>query len=111
MSPPMIALEQIRAAAGPSLIFPAVRDTLIAHAENRTQLPRRPTSPSRTPRADCHVKADHISGSARFAVKIATGFYDNPRRGAPISNGVMPVLSATTGTPPAVLADHGWLTA
>ena len=60
---------------------------------------------------DCHVKAGHIGGSPCFAVKIATGFYANPRTGAPVNNGLMLVLSATTGAPLAVLADQGWLTA
>jgi ornithine cyclodeaminase len=111
MTLPVIPLEQIRAAAQPPLIFPAVRDALIAHAEGRTQVPPPAHLSFPGARGDCHVKAGHISGSPQFAVKIATGFYDNPRSGAPVNNGVMLVLSATTGLPVAVLADEGWLTA
>jgi ornithine cyclodeaminase/alanine dehydrogenase-like protein (mu-crystallin family) len=108
---PVIGLQQIQAAATPSLIFPAVRDALIAHAEGRTQVP--PPAHLSFPGAqgDCHVKAGYLTGSARFTVKVATGFYANPKNGMPAGNGVMVVLSAATGAPLAVLADQGWLTA
>lgn len=111
MSLPVISLDQIRAVATPALIFPAVRDALIAHAEGRTQLP--PPIHLQFPpvRGDCHVKAGHIAGMSRFTVKVATGFYANPQSGLPVNNGLMLVLSATTGTPMALLADEGWLTA
>jgi ornithine cyclodeaminase/alanine dehydrogenase-like protein (mu-crystallin family) len=111
MTLPVITLPQIRAAATPSLIFPAVRDALIAHADGRTQVP--PPAHLSFPGAggDCHVKAGHITGSARFTVKVATGFYRNPRIGLPAGHGVMLVFSAATGAPVAALADEGWLTA
>lgn len=111
MSLPVIGLDQIRAVATPSLVLPAVRDALIAHAEGRIQLPAPahlcfPDAPG-----DCHVKAGYVNGSSRFAIKVATGFYGNPRTGMPVNNGLMLVLDATTGVPLAVLADDGWLTA
>ena len=111
MSLPVIGLDQIRAVATPALIFPAVRDALIAHAEGRTLLP--PPIHLQFPAAqgDCHVKAGHIAGASRFTVKIATGFYANPQAGVPANNGLMLALSASTGIPVALLADEGWLTA
>jgi aminotransferase class I and II len=99
MSLPVVGLEQIREVAKPSLIFAAVRDALIAHAEGRTQLPSPAHLEFPGAPGDCHVKAGHIAGSPRFAVKIATGFYANPRISAPVNNGLMLVLSATTGAP------------
>lgn len=59
---------------------------------------------------DCHVKCGHVRGAPVFAVKIATGFYDNPRHGLSSSNGLIVVLSALTGQPVAVLNDEGLLT-
>jgi ornithine cyclodeaminase len=43
-------------------------------------------------------------------VKIATGFYRNPERGLPSSNGVVLVFSSRTGELLAILQDEGCLT-
>ncbi len=59
---------------------------------------------------ECHVKSAHIAGDDVFTVKLATGFYGNPDRGLPSSNGFMAVISATTGQPLAILQDDGALT-
>jgi ornithine cyclodeaminase/alanine dehydrogenase-like protein (mu-crystallin family) len=59
---------------------------------------------------DCHIKSGHISGTASYVVKIASGFYDNPAKGLPSSNGMMLAFSATTGKTLAILRDEGWLT-
>ncbi len=61
-------------------------------------------------RGEAHIKYGAIRGDETFAVKVATGFYDNPRRGLPSSNGVMLLFDATTGAPRAVLLDEGRLT-
>jgi ornithine cyclodeaminase/alanine dehydrogenase-like protein (mu-crystallin family) len=59
---------------------------------------------------DCHVKSGHIADTASYVIKIASGFYDNPSKGLPSSNGMMLAFSATTGEPLAILRDEGWLT-
>lgn len=64
----------------------------------------------RNPPGDCHIKAAHIHGESVFAVKISNGFYENPSRGLPSSNGLVMVFCADTGTPLAVLEDRGLIT-
>jgi ornithine cyclodeaminase/alanine dehydrogenase-like protein (mu-crystallin family) len=59
---------------------------------------------------DCHLKSGHIADTASYVIKIASGFYDNPSKGLPSSNGMMLAFSATTGEPLAILRDEGWLT-
>jgi len=59
---------------------------------------------------DCHVKSGHIADTASYVIKIASGFYDNPAKGLPSSNGMMLAFSATTGQTLAILRDEGWLT-
>ena len=59
---------------------------------------------------DCHVKSGHICNTDSYVIKIASGFYDNPSKGLPSSNGMMLAFSATTGEPTAILRDEGWLT-
>lgn len=55
-------------------------------------------------------KTAYIPGLDSLAVKIAAGFYDNPKLGLPACNGLMVLLSAKTGVVEAVLLDNGYLT-
>jgi ornithine cyclodeaminase len=62
-------------------------------------------------RGEVDVKTAYVRGLDSFAVKIASGFYDNAARGLPTSSGMMVLISAHTGFPEAVLLDNGYLTA
>lgn len=88
----------------------AVRDAYRAVSDGRAVVP--PVGHLRFPQAngDCHIKSGFIAGDDVFAVKIASGFYDNPRRGLPSSHGVVLVFSAQTGQLEALLNDEGYLT-
>jgi ornithine cyclodeaminase len=59
---------------------------------------------------DVDVKSAYVRGLDFFAVKIASGFYDNEKRGLPAGAGLMVVLSAETGFCSAVLLDNAYLT-
>jgi len=56
------------------------------------------------------VKSAYIHGFEHFAIKIASGFYDNHLHELPFGSGMMVVLSAKTGFPRAILLDNGYLT-
>jgi ornithine cyclodeaminase len=56
------------------------------------------------------VKTAYVPGLDGFAIKISPGFFDNPKRGLPSTNGMMVLLSATTGLVEALLLDNGYLT-
>ena len=56
------------------------------------------------------VKAAYIEGLDSFAIKIASGFFDNPKLGLPSSNGLMVLLDSETGVIKSVLLDEGYLT-
>jgi len=64
--------------------------------------------PERTGEVD--VKSAHIHGLKNFAVKIASGFYENLQRGLPSSCGLIVILSAETGFVQSILLDNGYLT-
>ena len=59
---------------------------------------------------EVHVKSAYLRGLPSYALKIASGFYDNAARGLPTSSGLVVVLSAETGFPQALLLDNGYLT-
>jgi ornithine cyclodeaminase len=61
-------------------------------------------------RGELHVKTAYIEGVPWVAVKVASGFYDNPARGLPSGSGLMMVFDAATGEPTVLLLDNGFLT-
>lgn len=59
---------------------------------------------------DVDIKSAYVRGLPHFAVKIASGFFDNPKRGLPSSSGMMVVMDAETGFCAAIMLDNGYLT-
>lgn len=92
-------------------VIEAVRQALIAHARGEVQSPMPGSLMFPEANGDCHIKFGQMRGSDHFAIKVATGFYDNPKHGLLANNGLVMVLSATTGQPTALFLDEGWLTA
>lgn len=62
------------------------------------------------PPADVHIKSGAICGDDFFVIKVASGFYDNPKINLPSSNGLMLLFSQKTGELKAILLDEGRLT-
>jgi len=88
----------------------AVEDGFTRLAAGEVNLPPVMSLEMPQSRGEAHVKGAHISGAASFAIKVATGFYDNPVIGLPSGSGMMLVFSARTGFPEALLFDNGYLT-
>src|SRR5690606_36683857 len=61
-------------------------------------------------RGEGDVKTAYVPGVDGFAIKISSGFFDNPKLGLPSVNGMMVLLSAKTGLTEALLLDNGYLT-
>jgi ornithine cyclodeaminase len=62
------------------------------------------------PPGDVHIKYGYLKGGDYYVIKIASGFYGNPQRGLPSSNGMMLLFRQQTGEPEAILLDEGYLT-
>lgn len=88
----------------------AIRDAYIAITDGRAEVPPVGYLALAGRNADCHIKYGYIAGDPVFVVKIAAGFYDNPKIGLPSSNGIVLAFSARTGQVLAILNDEGWLT-
>ncbi|MDX1654867.1 MAG: cyclodeaminase [Candidatus Competibacteraceae bacterium] len=56
------------------------------------------------------IKTAYIRGFDAFAIKISSGFFNNPRLGLPSLSGMMTLLDSETGRVRAVLLDNGYLT-
>lgn len=60
--------------------------------------------------AEVDIKTAFMRGFDSFAIKVSSGFFDNPKQGLPSLSGLMVVLDAETGQPSALLLDNGYLT-
>ena len=107
---PIIEEGALRAVMTPDRAVAAMREAFRADGEGRTVVP--PVINLEIPgaRGEFHVKTAHIEGVPHVAVKIASGFYDNPTKGLPSGSGLMAVFDAATGLPVALLLDNGFLT-
>lgn len=60
--------------------------------------------------AEVDIKTAWLRGLDQFAIKVSSGFFDNPQLGLPSLSGMMVLLDAATGRVSATLLDNGWLT-
>ena len=107
---PTIEESALRRVITPRVAVDAMRDAFRADGEGRAHVPAVINLDVPAHRGEFHVKTALIDGVPHVAVKIASGFYDNPTRGLPSGSGLMAVFDATTGLPVALLLDNGFLT-
>ena len=60
--------------------------------------------------SDVDIKSAYVRGLDAFAVKLASGFFNNPSLGLSSSSGMVVLMSSKTGFCEAVLLDNGYLT-
>ncbi len=102
--------DRLRGAVDESRALEAVTDAFTALAEGRAVQPPPLGMEISAVRGEVHAKGAYLEGQSVFALKVATGFYDNPDRGLPVGSGLVLVFDAGTGFPLGVLADDGYLT-
>lgn len=100
----------LRAVITPAVAVDAMREAFRADGEGRTHVPAVINLDVPAHHGEFHVKTALIDGVPHVAVKIASGFYDNPKKGLPSGSGLMAVFDAVTGLPAALLLDNGFLT-
>lgn len=59
---------------------------------------------------DCHIKYGFIRNDDYYVVKIAQGFYNNPKLGLPATNGLNILFNQKNGAIECILLDEGHLT-
>jgi ornithine cyclodeaminase len=103
-------LEQIKQTIKPLELIKSQEEGFVAYSDGRVVVP--PVSYLHLEEAsgDCHIKYGYIRGDDYFVVKIATGFYQNPKQGLPVGDGIMALFNQQTGRLEALLVDEGYLT-
>jgi ornithine cyclodeaminase len=90
--------------------LPLIEAGFVAYSRGRAVVPPVGELVFEDPPGDVHIKYGYIKGGDVYVIKIASGFYDNPRRGLPTGDGLMLVFDQRTGVLQAVLLDRGYLT-
>ena len=91
-------------------LIDALESGFVAYSRGEVETPPVGYLKFDSPPGDLHIKYGHRRGDDTFVIKIASGFYDNPKQGLPSGNGMMIVLSARSGAPIATLLDEACLT-
>jgi ectoine utilization protein EutC len=107
---PFYSEENIRAVVTVPDAIRAVREAFRADGLGQTTVPSAINLSIPGTRGEFHVKTAHVEGMPYIAVKVASGFYDNPAHGLPTGSGLMMVFDAATGMPAGLLLDNGYLT-
>lgn len=102
--------SEIRELLGPKEAYEAVRDAFVRLAKGQAVLPGVINLDIPATRTEAHIKGAYLQGTRHFAVKVASGSFDNPAHGLPSGSGMFLVFDATTGLPVSVLFDNGYLT-
>ncbi len=102
--------DELRSTVHEAEALDAVRKAFRALAEDGVEQPPPMGLEIPAVRGEVHVKGAYLTGEPVFAVKVASGFYDNADRGLPTGSGLVLVFDATTGFPLALLRDNGYLT-
>lgn len=110
MPVPIIDEHALRAVVTPAAAVAAIRDGFAADGAGRTRVPAVINLPIPGTRGEFHVKTAWVEGVDVVAIKVASGFYDNPALGLPSGSGLMVLCSASTGLPEALFFDNGFLT-
>jgi ornithine cyclodeaminase len=101
---------EVRRLISPAAALGAVREAFVKLARGQATLPGVLGLDLPAHHGEVHVKGAHLHGSPFYSIKEATGFYDNPARGLPVTSGLVLVFDATTGFLKVLLLDNGYLT-
>lgn len=108
--PVVVPLAEIKKALSGIDPIPLIEEGFAAYSRGDVVVPPVGELVFDKPPGDVHIKYGYIKGDDFYVIKIASGFYDNPKLGLPSGDGLMLVFSQRTGVLEAILLDEGYLT-
>ena len=103
-------LDQIKKVLPTLDIVKDLEEGFIAYSQGQVVVPPVGELSFEDPPGDTHIKYGYIKGDDYYVIKIASGFYDNPKINLSSNSGLMLLFSQKTGVPAAILLDEGFLT-
>ena len=103
-------LEQIKSVIKQVDFLPSIEEGFVAYSQGRVVVPPVGELIFENPPADVHIKYGYIKDDDYFAIKIASGFYENYKIDLPTSDGLILLFSQRDGRLASILVDECYLT-
>ncbi len=107
---PLSAIKEVIGTGSPDQLMQIIEEGFVLYAQKRVKVPPVGHLGFEQPPGDVHIKYGYIEGDDYYVIKIASGFYNNPKQGLPPGNGMMMLFNQKTGKPLSILLDEGYLT-
>ena len=75
----VIGTDQIYDAVASIDLVPIIEEGFVAYSEGKAVVPPVGELLFRDPPGDVHIKYGYLRGDAYYVIKIASGFYENPK--------------------------------
>ena len=106
----VINLAEIKSLIADVDVVSAMEQGFIQYSNGNSVVPPVGELLFENPPGDVHIKYGYIKNDDYYVVKIASGFYDNPKLGIASGQGLMLLFNQKTGQLECVLLDEGYLT-
>ena len=104
----VVTLAEIREVLPTIDILLAIEDAFVRYSAGDAVVP--PIGELMLEKGEVHIKYGYMRGEPYYVIKIASGFYGNPKIGLPSGDGMMLLFKQETGEPVSVLVDEAYLT-
>lgn len=109
-TPISISLDTIQSLLPQIDVFDTIRQGFIAYSKRQAVIPPVGELLFDQPPGEVHIKYGYIKTAPYYVIKVASGFYDNPKQGLPSSQGLNLLFNKENGQLLAILLDQGYLT-
>ena len=106
----VLELDEIKQFIDPGQLIREIESGFVLYSEGRVVVPPVGFLHFEQPPGDVHIKYGFVTGDDFYVLKMASGFYENPERDLPVSDGLLLVFSQKTGQLEMILLDKCWLT-
>jgi ornithine cyclodeaminase len=106
----VLKLDEIKRLVDTPLLIQEIETGFALYSEGKVNVPPVGFLHFDDPPGDVHIKYGFVSGDEYYVLKVASGFYNNPKLGLPASDGLLLVFSQKTGELELILLDKCWLT-
>ncbi len=106
----VLKLDEIKRLIDTPQLIQEIETGFVLYSEGKVVVPPVGFLHFDQPPGDVHIKYGFVTGDDYYVLKMASGFYDNPKLGLSPSDGLILVFSQKTGEPKLILLDKCWLT-
>lgn len=106
----ILNLDQIKSVVQVPELIQSIEEGFVLFSQGKVVVPPVGFLNFDEPPGDVHIKYGYIKGDDYYVLKMASGFYENPKIGLPMADGVVLVFSQKTGVLKLILIDKCWLT-